>query len=98
MVDYNCKLLVWDDEVGRNAVWSCWNDGIASLFMPTTGGLLLIDGLMLKKLYGALHILYGVVLFFIHKWQHTDIYLCNAFGNVFYIPIALSNSISFTIN
>jgi NHS family xanthosine MFS transporter len=23
-----------------------------------------------EKLYGALHILYGVVLFFIHKWQH----------------------------
>jgi NHS family xanthosine MFS transporter len=42
----------------------------ASLFMPTLTGIMLIDGLMLKKLYGALHILYGVVLFFIRKSQH----------------------------
>jgi NHS family xanthosine MFS transporter len=40
LVDYNCKLLVWDDEVGRNAVWSCFGTmGIVS-FMPTLTGII----------------------------------------------------------
>jgi NHS family xanthosine MFS transporter len=45
--------------------------GIASLFMPTLTGIMLIDGLMLKKLYGALHILYGVVLFLSQASRNT---------------------------
>jgi NHS family xanthosine MFS transporter len=33
--------------------------------MPTLTGIMQIDGLMLKKLYGVLHILYAGVLFYI---------------------------------
>jgi NHS family xanthosine MFS transporter len=39
--------------------------GIASLFMPTLTGIIADRWINAEKLYGALHILYGVVLFFI---------------------------------
>jgi NHS family xanthosine MFS transporter len=66
LVDYHCKLLVWHEIGTELSLDWFWNDGVHSLFMPTLT-LLLIDGLMLKKLYGYLHILYAGVLFYIRK-------------------------------
>jgi NHS family xanthosine MFS transporter len=40
------------------------------LFMPTLTGIIADRWINAEKLYGALHILYGVVLFFIRKLQH----------------------------
>jgi NHS family xanthosine MFS transporter len=84
--------LVWDDEVGRNAVWSCfWNDGIAS-FMPTLTGIIAdrwinAENYMERYIIWSSFILYPQV-----ATPETFIYvmlLC-----VFYMPtIALSNSI-----
>jgi NHS family xanthosine MFS transporter len=38
--------------------------------MPTLTGIIADRWINAEKLYGALHILYGVVLFFIRKSQH----------------------------
>jgi NHS family xanthosine MFS transporter len=40
---------------------------VASLFMPTLTGIIADRWINAEKLYGALHILYGVVLFFIQN-------------------------------
>ncbi|SEB05310.1 MFS transporter, NHS family, xanthosine permease [Flavobacterium gillisiae] len=72
--------------------------GIASLFMPTLTGIIADRWINAEKLYGALHILYGVVLFFIPQvaTPETFIYVM-LLAMCFYMPtIALSNSISFT--
>jgi NHS family xanthosine MFS transporter len=47
-----------------------WNDGNCFFIMPTLTGIIADRWINAEKLYGALHILYGVVLFFIRKWQH----------------------------
>lgn len=73
--------------------------GIASIFMPTITGIIADRWLSAEKLFGILHILYGLVLFYL-----TTIDDPNSFFWVMllamccYMPtIALNNSISYTI-
>jgi NHS family xanthosine MFS transporter len=73
--------------------------GIASLFMPTLTGIIADRWINAEKLYGALHILYGVVLFFIPQVAtETFIYVMLLAMCFLYANIALSNSISLHIN
>jgi NHS family xanthosine MFS transporter len=71
--------------------------GIASLFMPTLTGILADRWINAEKLYGALHILYAVVLFYIPQVTTPEnfIYIM-LLAMCCYMPtIALSNSISY---
>lgn len=71
--------------------------GIASLFMPTLTGILADRWINAEKLYGALHILYAAVLFYIPQVTTPEnfIYIM-LLAMCFYMPtIALSNSISY---
>ncbi|MEO7977237.1 nucleoside permease [Flavobacterium sp.] len=72
--------------------------GIASLFMPTITGIIADRWINAEKLYGVLHILYAVVLFFIAQVTTPDTFIYVMFlAMCFYMPtIALSNSISYT--
>jgi NHS family xanthosine MFS transporter len=54
----------------------------ASLFMPTLTGIIADRWINAEKLYGALHILYGVVLFFIPQVATPETFIYT-FGNVF---------------
>ena len=72
--------------------------GIASLFMPTLTGIMADRWVNAEKLYGVLHVLYGVVLFYIPQVTTPEnfIYIM-LLAMCFYMPtIALSNSISYT--
>jgi NHS family xanthosine MFS transporter len=71
--------------------------GIASLFMPTLAGIIADRWINAEKLYGGLHILYGLVLFYLPEVSTptTFIYIM-LLAMCFYMPtIALSNSISY---
>ncbi len=72
--------------------------GIASLFMQTITGIIADRWINAEKLYGALHILYALVLFYLPNVNNpsTFIYIM-LLAMCFYMPtIALSNSISYT--
>lgn len=72
--------------------------GIASIFMPTITGIIADKWINAEKMYGTLHILYAVVLFYIPTIDNPSdfIYVMLA-AMCFYMPtIALSNSISYT--
>jgi NHS family xanthosine MFS transporter len=72
--------------------------GIASLFMPTITGIVADCWVNAEKLYGLLHLLYALVLFYLPQVSNptTFIYIM-LLAMCFYMPtIALSNSISFT--
>ena len=71
--------------------------GIASLFMPTLTGIMADRWINAEKLYGALHILYAGVLFYLPQVTTPEnfIYIM-LLAMCFYMPtIALSNSISY---
>lgn len=71
--------------------------GIASLFMPTLAGIIADRWINAEKLYGGLHVLYGLVLFYLPEVSTptTFIYIM-LLAMCFYMPtIALSNSISY---
>ncbi|TWI00648.1 MFS transporter, NHS family, xanthosine permease [Flavobacterium tiangeerense] len=71
--------------------------GIASLFMPTLTGIMADRWINAEKLYGALHVLYAGVLFYIPQVTTPEnfIYIM-LLAMCFYMPtIALSNSISY---
>lgn len=73
--------------------------GIASIFVPTLTGIVADRWLNAEKLYGILHILYGLVLFYLPQVDNpsTFFYVMLA-AMCFYMPtIALNNSISYTI-
>ncbi|MBJ2124083.1 nucleoside permease [Flavobacterium sp. IB48] len=72
--------------------------GIASLFMPTLTGIIADRWINAEKLYGALHILYAVVLFGIAQVTTPDTFIIvMLLAMCCYMPtIALSNSISYT--
>lgn len=72
--------------------------GIASLFMPTLTGILADRWINAERLYGILHILYALVLFYLPQVASPGnfIYIMLV-AMCFYMPtIALSNSISYT--
>jgi MFS transporter, NHS family, xanthosine permease len=72
---------------------------IASIFMPPITGIIADKWINTEKLYGILHILYGVVLFFVPQVNHPDtLYYVILLAMIFYMPtISLSNSISYSI-
>ena len=73
--------------------------GIASIFMPTLAGIIADKWMNAEKLYGILHILYGLVLLYVPEVNdpHTLFYII-LLAMIFYMPtIALSNSIAYNI-
>ncbi len=73
--------------------------GIASIVMPALTGIIADRWVNAEKLYGILHILYGVVLFYLP--QVTDpgqFFWVMLLAMIFYMPtISLSNSIAYYI-
>ncbi len=72
---------------------------LSSLFMPAITGIIADKWMDAEKLYGILHILYGVVLFFVPQVTDADTLYYVIFGAMIcYMPtISLSNSIAYTI-
>ncbi|HMK02965.1 MAG TPA: nucleoside permease, partial [Ferruginibacter sp.] len=72
---------------------------IASIFMPAITGIIADKWINAEKLYGILHILYGVVLFYVPSVNDPDtLYYVILSAMIFYMPtISLSNSIAYTI-
>ncbi len=72
---------------------------LSSLFMPAITGIIADKWLNAEKLYGILHILYGVVLFYVPYVNDPDtLYYVIFLAMIFYMPtISLSNSIAYTI-
>src|SRR5436189_1791362 len=72
---------------------------LSSLFMPALTGIIADKWINAERLYGILHILYGLVLFYVPKVDDPDTLYYVIFGAMIcYMPtISLSNSISYTI-
>ncbi len=72
--------------------------GISSIFMPILTGIVADRWINAEKLYGVLHILYGVVLFSLPEVNDPSTFIYTMLlAMCFYMPtIALSNSISYT--
>jgi NHS family xanthosine MFS transporter len=72
---------------------------LASLFMPAITGIIADKWINAERLYGILHILYGVVLFFVPQVNDPNtLYYVIFLAMIFYMPtISLSNSISYNI-
>ena len=72
---------------------------ISSIFMPAITGIIADKYINAEKLYGILHILYGLVLLYVPSVNNpNDLYYVILLAMVFYMPtISLSNSIAFTI-
>jgi len=73
--------------------------GIASIFVPTLTGIIADRWINAERLYGLLHILYGLVLFYIPQVDNpSSFFYVMLLAMCFYMPtIALNNSISYTI-
>lgn len=73
--------------------------GIASLFMPTITGIIADRWINAEKLYGILHILYGVTLIYLTRVNNPDTFFwVMLIAMCCYMPtIALNNSISYNI-
>lgn len=72
---------------------------LSSLFMPALTGIIADRWINAEKLYGILHILYGLVLFYVPQVNDPDtLYYVVFAAMICYMPtISLSNSISYTI-
>jgi MFS transporter, NHS family, xanthosine permease len=72
---------------------------LSSLFMPALTGIIADRWMDAEKLYGVLHILYGVILFYVPYVTDSDTLYYVIFGAMIcYMPtISLSNSIAYTI-
>lgn len=72
---------------------------IASLFMPALTGIIADKWMNAEKLYGLLHIAYGIFLFFVPKVNDPDtLYYVILGAMICYMPtISLSNSIAYSI-
>ena len=73
--------------------------GIASIFMPPITGIIADKFINAEKLYGLLHIFYGLVLLYVPSVNDPNtLYYVILLAMIFYMPtISLSNSIAFTI-
>lgn len=73
--------------------------GIASIFMPALMGIIADKWINAEKLYGTLHILYGVTLFFLARMDNpASFFWVLLIGMCFYMPtLSLSNSLSYKI-
>ncbi len=72
---------------------------LSSLFMPALTGIIADKWLNAERLYGILHILYGLILFYVPKVNDPDTLYYVIFGAMIcYMPtISLSNSIAYNI-
>ncbi|HSU50426.1 MAG TPA: nucleoside permease [Segetibacter sp.] len=72
---------------------------LSSLFMPAITGIIADKWLNAEKLYGVLHILYGLVLLYVPKVNDPNaLYYVIFAAMICYMPtISLSNSIAYTI-
>ncbi|MEJ7626921.1 MAG: nucleoside permease [Ferruginibacter sp.] len=72
---------------------------LSSIFMPALTGILADKWINAEKLYGILHICYGLVLFYVPHVKDADtLYYVIFLAMIFYMPtISLSNSIAYTI-
>ncbi|SDC33671.1 nucleoside permease [Williamwhitmania taraxaci] len=72
--------------------------GIASLFMPAIAGIIADRFLNAEKLYGILHLLSGITLFFLPQVNDPSTFFWVMLVSMcFYMPtIALANSIAYT--
>lgn len=72
---------------------------LSSLFMPAITGIIADKWINAEKLYGILHILYGLFLFYVPQVHDADTLYYVIFGAMIcYMPtISLSNSIAYTI-
>jgi NHS family xanthosine MFS transporter len=72
---------------------------ISSLFMPALTGILADRWINAERLYGILHILYGLILLYVPQVKDADsLYYVIFAAMICYMPtISLSNSISYTI-
>jgi MFS transporter, NHS family, xanthosine permease len=72
---------------------------LASLFMPAITGIIADKWINAEKLYAVLHILYGLILFYVPSVDDPDTFYYVIFGAMIcYMPtISLSNSIAYTI-
>ncbi|MBK8311389.1 MAG: nucleoside permease [Chitinophagaceae bacterium] len=72
---------------------------LASIIMPALTGIIADKWINAEGLYGVLHILYGVALFFVPQAKDADgLYYIIFAAMLCYMPtISLSNSISYTI-
>ena len=73
--------------------------GLSSLIMPALTGILADKFINVEKLFGILHILGGIILFFIPQVDSTGTFFWVIFAAMLcYMPtISLSNSIAYTI-
>ncbi|WP_103725059.1 nucleoside permease [Flavobacterium croceum] len=73
--------------------------GLSSLFMPAITGIIADKWLNAEKLYGLLHIFYGLILLYVPQVNNPDTLYYVIFGAMIcYMPtISLSNSIAYTI-
>lgn len=71
--------------------------GIASIFMPTLCGIIADRWVNAEKLYGILHVLGGLTLFYVPQIANpTDFFWVILVAMIFYMPtIALSNSVAY---
>lgn len=72
---------------------------LSSLFMPAITGIIADKWLNAERLYGILHILYGIILFFVPQVSDPGtLYYVIFAAMICYMPtISLSNSIAYTI-
>ena len=72
---------------------------LSSLFMPAITGIIADKWMNAEKLYGILHALYGITLFYVPYVNDPDtLYYVIFLAMIFYMPtISLSNSIAYTI-
>lgn len=72
---------------------------LASLFMPALTGIIADKWVNAEKLYGVLHIFYGLILFYVPSVDDPDTLYYVIFGAMIcYMPtLSLSNSIAYTI-
>ena len=71
--------------------------GIASIIMPALTGIIADRWMNAERLYGILHILYGITLFFLPQITSPDYFFwVMLIAMLFYMPtISLSNSIAY---
>ena len=72
---------------------------LSSLFMPALTGIIADKWINAEKLYGILHILYGIILFYVPQVNDPGIFYYVIFAAMIcYMPtISLSNSIAYAI-
>ena len=72
---------------------------LASLFMPAITGIIADKWMNAEKLYGILHILYGLILLYVPKVNDPDtLYYVIFAAMICYMPtISLSNAVAYTI-